>query len=310
MKKLAAGIDIGGTNTAIGLVDIEGNCLFKTSIKTGNYEDPAVLVKDVASIINNYLSTQEQTVLTGIGIGAPDGNYYTGSIEFAPNLKWKGSVPLVDLFKKYFSVPVILTNDANAAALGEMVYGHARGMKHFIEISLGTGVGSGIVVDGRMVYGHDGYAGEIGHTIIYPGGRLCGCGRHGCLEAYCSAGGIVKTYLDMLEADGKSKPEKDVTPFTISEAAEKGDPQALKTFEYTGEVLGLGLANSVAHTSPEAIFICGGVANAGEVLFKPIRESFEKNLLKLYKNKVKILPSGIKENDVLILGAASLIWEQ
>jgi len=308
MKKLVAGIDIGGTNTVIGFVDGEGNCVFKTSIKTPEYEDPAVFVKVVSGIINTFFQQHQDYILEGIGIGAPNGNYYNGSIEFAPNLKWKGIVPLVELFKKHFEVPVILTNDANAAAIGEMVYGHAKGMKHFIEITLGTGVGSGIVVDGNMVYGHDGFAGEIGHAIVFPGGRACGCGRNGCLEAYCSAKGIVKTYMELLEQNGqKGGPE--ITPFSISELAGKGDTIALKTYEYTGEVLGLALSNSVAHTSPEAIFLFGGITNAGEILFKPVRESFEKNLLTIYKNKIKILPSGIKENDAAILGAASLVWQ-
>lgn len=308
MKKLVAGIDIGGTNTVIGFVDGEGNCAFKTSIKTPGYEDPAAFVNVVTGIINNFFQQHQDYKLEGIGIGAPNGNYYNGSIEFAPNLKWKGIVPLVELFKKHFEVPVILTNDANAAAIGEMVYGNAKGMKHFIEITLGTGVGSGIVVDGTMVYGHDGFAGEIGHTIVFPGGRACGCGRNGCLEAYCSAKGIVKTYMELLEKNGqKGGPE--ITPFSISELAGKGDTIALKTYEYTGEVLGLALSNSVAHTSPEAIFLFGGITNAGEILFKPVRESFEKNLLTIYKNKIKILPSGIKENDAAILGAASLVWQ-
>ncbi len=308
MKKLVAGIDIGGTNTVIGFVDGDGNCSYKTSIKTPGYEDPNSFVNAVAGIINDYFREHQDAHLAGIGIGAPNGNYYNGSIEFAPNLKWKGIVPLVELFKKHFDIPVILTNDANAAAIGEMVYGHAKGMKHFIEITLGTGVGSGIVVDGNMVYGHDGFAGEIGHTIVFPGGRACGCGRNGCLEAYCSAKGIVKTYMELLEKNGQ-KAGTEISPFSISELASKGDNIALKTYEYTGEVLGLALSNSVAHTSPEAIFLFGGITNAGEMLFKPVRESFEKNLLTIYKNKVKILPSGIKENDAAILGAASLVWQ-
>lgn len=308
MKKLVAGIDIGGTNTVIGFVDGEGNCEFKTSIKTPEYDDPAVFVTEVTGIIHTFFQQHLDYKLEGIGIGAPNGNYYNGSIEFAPNLKWKGIVPLVELFKKHFEIPVILTNDANAAAIGEMVYGHAKGMKHFIEITLGTGVGSGIVVDGNMVYGHDGFAGEIGHTIVFPGGRACGCGRNGCLEAYCSAKGIIKTYMELLEQNGqKAGPE--ITPFSICELAGKGDTIALKTYEYTGEVLGLALSNSVAYTSPEAIFLFGGITNAGEILFKPVRESFEKNLLTIYKNKIKILPSGIKENDAAILGAASLVWQ-
>jgi len=308
LRKLVTGIDIGGTNTVIGFADAGGNCLYKTSLGTADYEDPAVFVKDVAGIIVDFFQKNDDTYLIGIGIGAPNGNFYNGSIEFAPNLKWKGVVPLVDLFKKYFNVPVTLTNDANAAAIGEMVYGNAKGMKHFIEFTLGTGVGSGIVVDGKMVYGHDGCAGELGHAIIFPGGRTCGCGRQGCLEAYCSAKGIVTTFLELLENEGR-KPDGKITPYAISELASKGDHAAIKTFEFTGEVLGLAISNSVTYTSPEAIFIFGGIANAGELLLKPIRDSFEKNLLGVYKNKIKIMPSGIKENDAAILGAASLIWQ-
>lgn len=312
MKKVVAGIDIGGTNTVIGFVDNLGNCFYKSTLKTSEYKEPAVFVKDVFEIIKEFFNTNKENHLIGIGIGAPNGNFYTGSIDFAPNLKWKGVIPLVELFKKHFSVPVLLTNDANAAAIGEMVYGNAKGMKHFIEITLGTGVGSGIVVGGNMVYGHDGFAGEIGHAIVFPDGRDCGCGRKGCLEAYCSAKGIKKTFLDFLENENitAEKPESEITPRYIAEQARLGDKIALKTFEFTGEVLGLALSNSVAHTSPEAIFLFGGITNAGEILFKPVRESFEKNLLTIYKNKIKILPSGIKENDAAILGAASLIWNK
>ena len=309
MKKIAAGIDIGGTNTVTGFVDSDGNCLYKTTISTPGFDDPAVFVTEVSRIVKGFFLSNTDATLIGIGIGAPNGNYYNGSIEFAPNLKWKGVVPLVGLFRQHFDVTVILTNDANAAAIGEMVYGNAKGMKNFIEITLGTGVGSGIVVDGNMVYGHDGFAGEIGHTIVFPGGRVCGCGRQGCLEAYCSAGGIVKTYAELLAKEGKV-PDGKMTPYTISKLAEKGDQTAINTYAYTGEILGLGLSNSVAHTSPEAIFIFGGIANAGEILFRPLKESFEKNLLPIYKNKVKILSSGIKENDAAILGAASLVWKQ
>ncbi|HOV10323.1 MAG TPA: ROK family protein [Bacteroidales bacterium] len=309
MKNIAAGIDVGGTNTVIGMVDSDGKCWYKTSISTPGYDDAAVFVHEIARIIKEYFLSNTTSNLVGIGIGAPNGNYYNGSIEFAPNLKWKGVVPLVGLFRQHFDVPVVLTNDANAAAIGEMVYGNAKGMKNFIEITLGTGVGSGIVVDANMVYGHDGFAGEIGHAIVFPGGRVCGCGRSGCLEAYCSASGIVKTYNDLLARDGK-KTEGEITPYKISKLAEKGDKTAISTYEYTGEILGLGLSNSVAHTSPEAIFIFGGIANAGELLFKPLKESFEKYLLQVYRNKISILPSGIMENDAAILGAASLVWKQ
>jgi glucokinase len=312
MKKLSVGVDIGGTNTVFGFVDQEGNCLAKSSVDTASYEDAIEFVNVVAEKIKNTLQTLGDAEIIGIGIGAPNGNYYSGTIEFAPNLRWKGIVPLADLFKKHFDLPVLLTNDANAAAIGEMVYGNAKNMKEFIFITLGTGVGSGIVVNGNMVYGHDGFAGEIGHTITYPGGRLCGCGRKGCLEAYCSAKGIKATYLEKL--NGKGLPGEmtadRITPKYIYEQALQGDEAAIQTYEYTGEVLGLTLSNSVAYTSPEAIFIFGGISKAGDLLFDPLRKSFEKNLLSIYKNKIRILPSGIKENDAAILGAASMIWNE
>jgi glucokinase len=312
MKKLAVGIDIGGTNTVVGFVDEKGNCNAKFSVNTAAYEDAVDFVAVVAEHIKNSLKKFEDVDLIGIGIGAPNGNYYSGTIEFAPNLKWRGIVNLADYFKKHFYIPIILTNDANAAAIGEMVYGNARNMKNFIVITLGTGVGSGIVVDGNMVYGHDGFAGEIGHTIIYPDGRPCGCGRKGCLEAYCSAKGIRNTFLEISKQNEHSIdiPEEDIDPKYIFDKATNGDISAIKTFEYTGDVLGLALANSVAYTSPEAIFLFGGISNAGNLILDPLKKSFEENLLNIYKNKIKILPSGIKENDAAILGAASMIWNQ
>ena len=312
MKKLAVGIDIGGTNSVFGFVDETGVCMSKSSVNTATFEEATEFVDVVANEIKNTLTTLNDIELIGIGIGAPNGNYYTGNIEFAPNLKWKGVIPLTDLFKKHFDLPVILTNDANAAAIGEMVYGNAKNMKDFIFITLGTGVGSGIVVNGKMVYGHDGNAGEIGHTITFPNGRLCSCGRHGCLEAYCSAKGIRATYLELLTKKDHSVdiPEEDITPKYIYEQALKGNMAAIKTFEFTGEVLGLTLSNSAAYTSPEAIFLFGGISNAGDLILDPVRKSFEKYLLSIYKNKIKILPSGIKENDAAILGAASMIWNQ
>jgi glucokinase len=312
MKKLAVGIDIGGTNTVYGFVDEVGDCVAKSSVDTAAYEDANEFADAVSEKIKNTLKTLGDVEIIGIGIGAPNGNYYTGTIEFAPNLKWKGVIPLADLFKKHFDLPVLLTNDANAASIGEMVYGNAKNMKDFIVITLGTGVGSGIVVNGKMVYGHDGFAGEIGHAITYPGGRLCGCGRKGCLEAYCSAKGIKATYLAILRKNKKQAEiqEEDVTPKYIYDQALTGKVEAIETFEFTGEVLGLTLSNSVAYTSPEAIFLFGGISNAGDLIFDPVKRSFEKNLLNIYKNKIKILPSGIKENDAAILGAASMIWNQ
>jgi glucokinase len=313
MKKLVAGIDIGGTNTVLGLVDEEGKILVKETVSTEHFPVPEDLVVVVCEQIKKahkeFASTHE---LAGIGVGAPNGNFFKGTIEFAPNLKWKGVVPLAKYFSDQMQLKTLLTNDANAAALGEMIFGGAKGMKDFIFITLGTGLGSGIVVNGEMVYGHDSFAGEIGHVIMYPDGRPCGCGRRGCLETYCSATGIKRTYSDMLmshheraELKGKGADAR-----YIYDKALSGDKDAIEAFRYTGEILGLALANSVAYTSPEAIFLFGGLAMAGDLIFSPTKESFEKNLLNIYKNKIKILPSRLKENDAAILGAASLIWKE
>jgi glucokinase len=312
MKQLSAGVDIGGTNTVIGLVDPEGNVLAKSTISTTKLEVLEDYVNEVSDEINKHIKALQPCDVVGLGIGAPNGNYYNGTIEFAPNLRWKGVLPLRDLFSKHFSFPVFLTNDANAAAIGEMVYGNARGMKDFIIITLGTGIGSGIVANGSLIYGHDGFAGEIGHTILYAGGRPCGCGRNGCVEAYCSAKGIVKTYLELLQKNNKTAeiPTAQITPKYIFDKACVQEKEAVETYHFTGKTLGLTLANSVAYTSPEAIFLFGGIANAGELLLKPLKESFEENLLVIYKNKIDILISGIKENDAAILGAASLAWNE
>lgn len=310
MSELAVGIDIGGTNTVLGFVDKDGKCIYKTTKKTTDYVNPEVFVEALTCTISDFFYTNKQHSIAGIGIGAPNGNYYKGTIEFAPNLKWKGVVPIVSLFQQKLKTPVILTNDANAAAIGEMIYGNARGMNNFILITLGTGVGSGIVVDGNLVYGHDGFAGEIGHAIVYPNGRLCGCGRKGCLEAYCSAQGITTTYMELLKEEGiLDIPKTTITPLTIYEKAKSGESTAIRTYEKTGETLGLALANSVAFTSPEAIFLFGGISNAGDFLLIPTKKNFEKNLLVIYRNKITILLSGIRENDAAVLGAASLIWK-
>lgn len=311
MKKLAVGIDIGGTNSVFGFVDNIGHVHAKSSIKTAEYEHVEDYVRVLSKEIRLLFETVSDAELIGIGIGAPNGNYYKGTIEFAPNLRWKGIIPLADMFSKELNLPVLLTNDANAAAIGEMVYGNAKGMKDFIVITLGTGVGSGLVVNGEMVYGHDGFAGEVGHTTVYPGGRMCGCGKKGCLEAYCSAKGIVKTYLNYLKKND-IKPEipaEEVTPKYIYDKAVQKDMYALKTYKKTGKILGMALTNSVAHLSPEAIFLFGGITNSGDMIFDPIKKSFEKNLLPIYRNKIKILPSGVKENDAAILGAASMVWK-
>jgi glucokinase len=274
-------------------------------VPTSNYNTAEELVKDVSVRILNLL--QENLRLAGVGIGAPNGNFYSGTIDMAPNLKWKGVVPLAELFKKELNTEVLLTNDANAAAIGEMIFGAAKGMKNFLFITLGTGLGSGIVVNGQMVYGHDGLAGELGHVIMFQDGRICGCGRKGCLETYCSATGIVNTYLSYFPEshfEGKKIDAK-----YIFEKAKENEEEAIKSFEYTGEILGLALANSVAYTSPEAIFIFGGLALAENYLFDPLKKSFSKNLLNIYRREIKILPSALPENTAAILGAASLCWE-
>jgi glucokinase len=310
-KQLVAGIDIGGTNSVFGLVDRKGNCIAKGSIPTAQLKTAESLVKEISRAIKGFSEGYE---VLGAGIGAPSANYHNGSIEHAANLQWKGIVPLARMFQRMMKIPVVLTNDANAGALGEMIFGGAKNMKDFIFITLGTGLGSGIVVDGRVVYGHDGFAGEIGHTCAIPGGRACGCGRKGCLETYVSATGIKRTINEWIEA-GKTTslakfPAKDISAERIYNEALNGDQVAREAFEFTGEILGRVLADSVAYTSPEAIFLFGGLANAGDLIFKPTIEHFEANLLRLYQGKVKILQSGLFENNAAILGAAALIWDE
>jgi glucokinase len=318
--KIAAGIDIGGTNTAFGLVDENGKIIFRDSLDTKKYPHPEELAKATSELILKSISNFESRIsnfeFVGTGIGAPNGNYFNGTIEFAPNLNWKGVIPLAYYFEKYSEVKAILTNDANAAAMGEMIFGGAKGMKDFLFITLGTGLGSGIVVNGEMVYGHDGFAGELGHIIVERKGRYCGCGRQGCLETYCSATGIVKTYAE-LKVESLSKEGRlsmlslgeEITAKTIYKRAQLGESEALESFRKTGEILGTALANAVAITSPEAIFLFGGLAQAGDFIFKPTAKYFEENLLNIYKNKVKILPSLLNENDAAILGAASLVFK-
>lgn len=312
---LAIGIDIGGTNTVFGIVDRNGNFLSEGKTATSAHEIVEDYVAELTDIILNSVSKLPPGFqVIGAGVGAPNGNFYNGTIEFAPNLPWKGMIPLAEMISSRLKIPVTLTNDANAAALGEMVYGAAKGMKDFIVITLGTGLGSGIVVNGKLVYGHDGFAGEIGHTIIFPEGRDCGCGRKGCLETYCSATGLVRTAREilvnnMMSSSLREIPSENLDSKKIFDAAKQGDELALNIFSYTGKILGLALANSVAYTSPEAIFLFGGLANAGNLIFKPVIEHFENNLLKIYQKKVKILPSGLKESNAAILGAASLVWE-
>lgn len=310
---LAAGIDIGGTNTILCFADQEGNFLFHDQIITNEYSNPAEFVGDIATRINNQLE-QHNWLLQGIGIGAPNGNFFTGCIEFAPNLRWEGKVELVKLFSEHFSIPVLLTNDANAAAIGEMIYGAAKNMRDFVVITLGTGLGSGIVSNGRLIYGHDGLAGEIGHTIVDPKGRLCGCGRKGCLETYASATGIIRTLIQYLEERDDNSllrgiPLKEITSKTIYEAALKGDKLAIEAFDFTCQVLGMKLADTVAFLSPEAIILFGGLANAKEFVFEKTKFYMEQYMLKIYKNKVPVIPSLLHASDAAVLGAAALIWD-
>ena len=306
------GIDIGGTNTDIGLVSSEGRCLARKNLSTASYFDASKYVADICGKIREMMAEQHVDAIDGIGIAAPAGNYYTGCIENATNLNFKGIIDLPKLFGEHIDVPVTVSNDANAAAYGELVYGGAKGMKNFITFTLGTGVGSGIVIDGKLVHGKTGNAGELGHAILIPSGRPCGCGRKGCLETYTSATGIRRTALELLdehpEYDGVlSKIDRAaLTSKDVGDAASQGDTLALEVFEKTGNWLGIALANAVTFSSPEAIFLMGGPVKAGEVLMKPVRESFKKHLCFVYDNSVEIKVSELSGNDVAILGAAAL----
>jgi glucokinase len=313
MKKVVAGVDIGGTNTVYGLVDEKGKVLSQGTFKTTDYPKVENFVTALTAAIKKLLAVNKELTLAGIGIGAPDANYHRGTIEHAPNLAWKGIVPLADLIRKKINVPVVVTNDANAAAMGEMIFGGAKKMKDFIVLTLGTGLGSGIVIDGKMVYGHTGFAGELGHMTVVPGGRECGCGRKGCFETYASATGLVKTVQHLLSEMRDESPLRDIPPSKltskkIAEAAAKKDPVAVRAMNETAEILGFGIINAIVFSSPEAIFLFGGLAQAGEMLFKPVRAYLEKNNYVLMKNTVKILPSGISESNGAVLGSAALIW--
>lgn len=316
-KPYVIGLDLGGTNSVFGIVDARGEIKATTAIKTKGYPDPKDYVTaSVAALEPIIDSVGGIEMIKGMGIGAPNGNYYTGQVEEAPNLDWKGSVPLAKLFEEKLGIPVALTNDANAAAMGEMTYGVARGMKNFIMITLGTGVGSGIVVNGQVVYGSDGFAGELGHVIIdrSPEARQCGCGRKGCLEAYCSATGIVRTAREMLIKD--ARPSKlrslnpdDITGLDVSVAAKDGDELAIDILRYTGRLLGQACANFALFCSPEAFVFFGGPTKSGELLMKHVREAYDEDILYVYKGQAKILLSGLSGSDVAVLGASALGWE-
>ncbi len=319
MKKVSVGVDIGGTNTAIGIVDESGKVIIKGGISTPDHGDIDKYMDDLAEAIRSLInSTGEILTVLGIGVGAPNGNYYSGTIEYAPNLSFRGVIPFVELLKKRFPELdyLALTNDANAATIGEMIYGGAKGMKNFVMFTLGTGVGSGIVVNGDLVYGHDGFAGECGHTTLIPGGRLCGCGANGHLEAYCSAPGMKRTAFELLahynavDSQLADKSFIELDSKMIYDAAEAGDKIALEVFELTGRYLGQGLADTVHHFSPEAIFLFGGPTAAGDYIFKPTQESMEEHVLPIFRNKIKILPSQLDSGDAAIVGASALVLKE
>ena len=314
-KPYVVGIDIGGTNIVFGLVDARGTILCSDSIKTQAYAEVEECIDAVCEKLMPLIESRGGAdKVKGIGIGAPNGNYYNGTIEFAPNLPWKGVIRLAEMFEERLGIPTALTNDANAAAIGEMTYGVARGLKDFIMITLGTGVGSGIVINGQMVYGHDGFAGELGHVIVKEDGRPCGCGRKGCLETYCSATGVARTAREMLIARSDESllrkiPAEEIVSKDVYDAAVRGDKLALEIFQYTGDILGRALANAIAFSSPEAIVLFGGLAKAGDLILKPVQKSMEENVLNIYKGKTRMLLSELKDADAAVLGASALGWE-
>jgi glucokinase len=314
-NELAIGIDIGGTNTKYGIVNHRGDILEKGDLKTDDHPTIEGYIDALYDVLTPLIAKHADAgKVKGIGVGAPNGNFYTGTIDYAPNLQWKGQVPLAMLMTQKFGLPAALTNDANAAAVGEMNYGAARGMRDFIMITLGTGVGSGIVANGQLIYGHDGFAGELGHTVIRPGGR-----KHwsteldGSLEAYCSATGIVLTATELLaQSDEPStlrEVKEEITSKTIYDHAVNGDKIAQQVYQITGQILGEALANFIMFSSPEAIILFGGVIKAGDLLMNPTREHMEKNLLPIFQNKVRLVFSELKEADAAILGASALVWD-
>ena len=317
VKPYVIGVDLGGTNTVFGIVNQRGDVLYDDSIRTQEYLTAEAFVEAGVACLKPLIEKAggiEQ--IKAMGIGAPNGNYYTGSIEFAANLPWKGVVPLSKMFSDALGIPVAMTNDANAAALGEMIYGVARGMKNFIVITLGTGVGSGIVINGQLVYGHDGFAGELGHVTMVRGaeGRQCGCGRTGCLETYCSATGVARTAREILSKTTKPsllrelEPEK-ITSLDVSIAAGKGDEVAKEIFDFTGKMLGEACADFTAFSSPEAYIFFGGLTKAGDLIMKPIEEAYNNHVMQIFKGKAKFLVSGLMSSNAAVLGASALGWD-
>ena len=316
-KDLVIGIDVGGQTSKCGIVDARGTVLAQTVIRSDETTDADVFIASLAEALNRIIAEAGvEGRIRGIGVGAPNGNYYTGTVEYAPNLKWGGAkvIHFAKLLQEQMNgIPVSLTNDANAAAVGEMTYGAARGMKNFIMITLGTGVGSGIVINGEVVYGHDGFAGELGHTCaVRHNGRLCNCGKTGCLEAYCSAIGVARTareWLEMTDEPSELRSLDKITSKDVYDAAKDGDQLAIKVFNYTGRILGEKLADFIEFSAPEAIVLFGGLARSKEFLTEPILASMNANLLPLWRNKVKLVYSSLKESDAAILGASALAWE-
>ena len=316
MNDFALGIDIGGTNTVFGIVDHRGDIQYRGAISTKKH----LRVEDyIEELYQAVLPAIEQVggkdAIRGIGIGAPNGNYYKGTIEYAPNLNWKGIVPLTEMITEKFGLPSALTNDANAAAVGEMMYGAAKGMKDFIMITLGTGVGSGIVANGNLILGHDGFAGELGHTIIIPNGRLhWGTNAKGSLEAYCSATGVGLTAIEMLKNNKQDSllrnyAKEEIDSRMVYDCAMQGDKIANDVYTFTGDILGKALANFVMFSSPEAIILFGGLCKAGDLLLMPTKKAMEENLLPIFQNKIKLIFSELKEADAAVLGASALVWE-
>ena len=310
------GIDVGGQTSKIGVVDARGTVLAQTVIRTDTYDEVAPFIAELSEAVKKVIKEAGvEGSVRGIGVGAPNGNYYTGTIENAPNLRWgRCKVEFAKLLSEAMEgLPVALTNDANAAAVGEMTYGAARGMKNFIMITLGTGVGSGIVINGEVVYGHDGFAGELGHTAaVRNNGRYCNCGKTGCLEAYCSAMGVARTAREWLELSDEPSVLRNLDTIAskdVFDAAKDGDKLALKIFEYTGKILGRSFADFIAFSAPEAIVLFGGLARAKEFLLAPMEQAMNENVLSLWKGKVKIVFSQLKESDAAILGASALAWE-
>lgn len=316
MKPYVLGIDIGGTNTVFGIVDTRGTVIASNSIKTQKHSDINDYIDELYTEITRLIQLNDAVdKIHGIGIGAPNANYFTGTIEDGVNLIWPTPIPLAQLVRDKFGIPVAVTNDANAAAIGEMTYGAARGLKDFIMITLGTGVGSGIVINGQMTYGHDGFAGELGHMIVKRNnGRLCGCGRTGCLEAYCSATGVARSAREFLEVRTepsllRNLPIEAITSKDVYDAAINGDKLAIDIFNYTGTILGEAFADMMVFASPEAFILFGGLAKSGELLMKPLREAMDKNMMGIFRGKAKVLLSELKEADAAILGASALGWE-